>query len=565
MTARTTSPAAFVMLMFTLAATVPAQEKRASEIMVSRQTLPDRARIETEAKALTTHVPDLSWLGRGQVGGALDAAHLRTGKVTGQWTPTAVVVSQSPAPGANVRWGNQVDYTVGQPELSLTVDNATPRANESANFTLSFQPPLRQAAMGAEVIDRGSIPAYVFVWNDGSQPQFQDKSVAAHAFRQPGEYGVDGVARAMGRRLNSGKLAITVGFQEVVLRPDNSSPQAGIAVGFTAQAGPEAAPGVSVEYCFHWADDSPDACGNSSSVRHVYAGPRLFQPTVSVSVNRAAMVLSRPVQIQVQPAPVSARLFGSRRLGANQPGVFRIELIPPPAATDKVSYCFRWEENAPLVCQDSLEAAHTFDVMGRHVVSAEVTVNGRTTPAGSLAVDVFAYGVSLNPKTLRIEKGKTATLRAQLKPRPPAGSKVEYCFRWHDGTPDPCQTANSAVHVYSFRGTYYPSIDVRIDGEPSASSDPVKIDVVLPLSTVIMLIAAALFGTLVAGFGVHKIGKRLKPQVTAHAGKADHRISNPASLSKGPVLRIRCVCPPASVTLIAPRPIVKKKKEASHV
>jgi hypothetical protein len=30
------------MLMFTLAATVPAQEKHASEIMVSRQNLPDR-------------------------------------------------------------------------------------------------------------------------------------------------------------------------------------------------------------------------------------------------------------------------------------------------------------------------------------------------------------------------------------------------------------------------------------------------------------------------------------------------------------------------------------------
>jgi tRNA A37 threonylcarbamoyladenosine dehydratase len=35
-------------------------------------------------------------------------------------------------------------------------------------------------------------------------------------------------------------------------------------------------------------------------------------------------------------------------------------------------------------------------------------------------------------------------------------------------------------------------------------------------------------------------------------------------LSKGPVVRIRCVCPPPAVTLIAPRPIFKKKKEASH-
>ncbi len=564
MTARTTPPAAFVMLMFILAATVPAQEKRASEIMVAAQTSPDRARIEMEAKALITHVPDLSWLGRGQVGSVLDAAHLRAGKVTGQWTPTAVVVSQSPVPGATARWDSQVDYTVGQPELSLTVDNATPRANQPANFTLSFQPPLRQPAAGAEVMDRGSIPAYAFVWNDGSQPQFQDKSVAAHAFRQPGEYSVDGVARAMGRRLNSNKLAITAGFQEVVLRPDSTSPQAGIADGFTAQAAPEAAPGANVEYCFHWADDSPDTCGNSSSARHVYPGPGLFQPTVSASVNRAATVLSRPIQIQVQPAPVSARLFGSRRLGENQPGVFRIELSPPPAATDQVSYCFRWKENAPLDCQGSPEVPHTFDVKGRHVVSAEVSVNGRTTPAGSLAVDVFAYGVTLSPKTMRLEKGKTFSLRAQLKPRPPAGSKVEYCFRWDDGTPDSCQTDNSAVHVYSFRGTYYPSIDVHINGEPSASSDPVKIDVVLPLNTLIALIAAALLGTLAAGYGLHKVAKLLKPLVTAYAGRADYRISNPASLSKGPVVRIRCVRPPPAVTLIAPRPIVKKKKEASH-
>jgi hypothetical protein len=72
----------------------------ASEIMVSIQTSPDWARIEIEV--LTAHVPDLSWLGPlGQVCGSLDAAaHLRTGKMTGYWTPTAVVVSQSSAPGA---------------------------------------------------------------------------------------------------------------------------------------------------------------------------------------------------------------------------------------------------------------------------------------------------------------------------------------------------------------------------------------------------------------------------------------------------------------------------------
>ncbi len=505
-------------------------------------------------------VPDLSWLNRAQASRVLIGFNLRPGNVTGD-AAGPLVISQSPRPGQSVAAGSQVDFQLGRPQLVLSVDSATPRANQAAVFSLRFEPSLPKSSpvpLGA------AFPAamYHIYWNDGSQPSplTKDDPTGKHQFSRPGGYRVYAVAQARGIEFVSNSLVITAGFQSVTLRSDVLAPKAGTTDRFTAEATPEPVPGTNVEYCFHWGDDSPDSCGSSpSAASHVYASSGLFRPTVLASVNRVATLQSPPVQVQVQPAgPV--RLVGPRQLDENQPGTFTVELSDQPAAIDRVRYCFRWEERAPPSCQDSPIAEHRFDVRGRYRVSAEVIVNDVSRPVGSLAVVVSHIGVLLTPGATRLESGQTETLRARLRPPPPPGSTVEYCFRWNDGTPDSCQTDSSAVHVYSSRGTYEPWVDVRINDVESTSSGPVRIDVVLPIAS-IALIAVVVVGPLAAGYGLYRL---LNLRVTSHLGTPHYRIANPASLNKGPVVRIRCVCPPAAVAMIQPRSLVNKKKEASH-
>ncbi|HJX82912.1 MAG TPA: hypothetical protein VJ723_01065 [Candidatus Angelobacter sp.] len=258
---------------------------------------------------------------------------------------------------------------------------------------------------------------------------------------------------------------------------------------------------------------------------------------------------------------------------------FALTLKPRPRADREFMatvpaprYQFLWDKE-PGPELPAPYASHSFGKPGEHLVSAIAHVMGRDLASNTLTITIAPnvppapvpdYVVTLQPETTRLESGRREFFSASLEPNPPTRSKVEYCFEWADKTPDVCDRGAAAPHIYSIRGTYQPLVYVRVNGGPPIYSERVAVTVGLPQGTIIALIVGGILGALVGGLSAHKISKLLRPRITPHAGTADLRIANPGSLTKGPAVRIGCVCPPPAVTLIAPGPVVKKKKEASH-
>lgn len=444
-----------------------------------------------------TQVPDLSWLSEAQVRAELESLRLRAGQVQRSPDPNAVVISQSPLPGKDVALGTAVDFTLGKPQLLIDADNATPRANQSVSFSLRFEPALPSQPQRRALMVATASPRYWFDWKDESPLQAATPPTP-HAFARPGEYHVIGRAQVGGMPFESKDKAITVGFEEVALEPETTTPQAGSKHQFTARVAPEPAPDANVQYCFDWGNNAQPTCGPSSSAEHAYADPGTFQPRVRASINRIEYP-SQPVEIQVRPG-FSAQLTGPANARVGEDAAFRVELTPPPAATDKVTYCFTWGTSAEPECKGSPEARHRFDAARRQSVSAYVDVNEQRILAGSLAIGVLAV--------------------------------------------TPQRVSPTAV-------------------PPTPATSPTPRYVIDRLSSRdLLLLAAVFFGGLLGIQGARRIAKIFKVRVTAHGAAPHSHIADAASVSKGPVVRIRCVSPPPLLKLVSPGPVVKGRKEA---
>ena len=207
-----------------------------------------------------------------------------------------VVISQNPEPGDLVPHGSTVSYTLGQPELSLSANDTSPKVNENVSFTVTLEPRPPQ-----------HFPAtYTFNWGDGSagtQGVMPGMLTAAHSFHDPGTYNVSAVAQFGEMSIPSREVTVAVQgatpavMYTVSVQVSPSSAETGQSVYATASISP--APVTGASYTFIWGDGSSQAVPQQSAeATHSYSLAKTYIVQVIANVG-GGVIRSNPAHVEV--------------------------------------------------------------------------------------------------------------------------------------------------------------------------------------------------------------------------------------------------------------------------
>jgi hypothetical protein len=255
------------------------------------QTSPSSA--QSKAQVQVTSVPPLLWLQRNQAAALLKDAHLRANMIGPE---NAVVIAQDPPAGKGVLWGTVVTVTLGQPRLSLSVNNPTAQINEDLTFTLALEPPFR------------SHLRFLFQWGDNTPAEWVEKPAAGHRFAAAGTYQVSAVAQVGQFQVPSNAVTVTIAeppppatMYTAELRAQPTSGPVGTPVEATVSVSPPT--GKVTEYLIQWGDGAEDR-GVGPAATHTYQTPGKRSIVAIVSVD-GQTIHSNSVDVTIEPAVVT--------------------------------------------------------------------------------------------------------------------------------------------------------------------------------------------------------------------------------------------------------------------
>ncbi|HEY6967871.1 MAG TPA: PASTA domain-containing protein [Candidatus Angelobacter sp.] len=246
-----------------------------------------------------TTVPELYWQDERTAIGRLEESHLRA--MVPPQTETGIVISQTPAPGTQVKIGTAVSITIGEPQLVLKASAPSVKINQNVEFTATLEPPLPSSLTTARESVRPQA-RYTFNWDDNTQtgPTASDNS--PHSYSAARAYNVSAKVQIGNFSLASNVVTVTVEnpvqppSYRVNLKVAPTKIETGGQVVASATVTPE--PPLGTSYIFSWGDGKRDT-SQSPTAPHEY-GPPAKRHLVQVFVNiNGAEIRSNPVVIDV--------------------------------------------------------------------------------------------------------------------------------------------------------------------------------------------------------------------------------------------------------------------------